>query len=216
MKLFHKNCSCFQSATHRLTTQLDSQRLQILPEHPFSDHVSLFERRLGALLLLANLPIRLNHCLLCKHCNRTGAFRTYLLNSLFGSTALRDQVACQDGSGTATTCTAMDRDRQPLCQKAINDDQGSLDLIEGWASKSIHRQVLPAELVLAEQVERQWLFREIEQCKHSQFSQQGNGIFRAGIGNSFQPVLNHPTKGCRHNPLLFLLCERIRLQDTPG
>src|SRR5260370_36781377 len=153
MKLFHKNYSCPQSATNRLTTQLDSQRLEILPEHPSLDHVSLFERRLGALLLPAKLPIRLNHCLLCKRFDRAGAFRAYLLGSLFGSTALRDQVACQDGSGAAKTRTAMDGDRQPLCQKVINDDQGSLDLIEGRGSKISHRQMLPADLVIAEQVE---------------------------------------------------------------
>src|SRR5260370_22026194 len=151
-----------------------------------------------ALLLLAQLLIRLNHCLLWKRFDRAGAFRSYLLDRLFGSTALRDQVACQDGSGAPKTRTAMDGNRQLLRQKAINDDQGSLDLIEGGGSKISHRQMLPAELVLAEQVERQWLFRAVEQCLHSQVTQQSNGILRAWIGDSSQPILNHPAKVGHH------------------
>src|SRR5579885_2653832 len=93
----------------------------------------------------------LNYRLLLSRLNRTWAFHAYLLNRFPGATALRDQVACQDGSGADKDRSKMEGNRKALRQKVVNNVYGSLDLLKSWSSKVGYRQMLRSKLILAEQ-----------------------------------------------------------------
>ncbi len=128
----------------------------------FPQRKRLSLRELGATLVLASLLICLNHCLLFRRFNRAGASRAHLRDSIFGRAALRDEIAGQDGSCAAKTCTAMDSDRQAMDKKAINDGESLLNLLQSWCSKISYREMFPLELVFSEEICRQALFRKTQ------------------------------------------------------